>query len=151
MVTVTASFVSFATIALIMCTMAQFTKAQNPEGLVRHIVSFRFKDNVTLTQQSYIISNYTSLKHKCVDPISNQPYIVSFDAGIPNSREGFQQLMQQVYIVTFKSTADRDYFVGKPWTIPFDPVHDAFKNYVGPFLREPIETGLIVIDFTVLK
>lgn len=122
---------------------------QQQAGFVRHIVTFRFNETVTAQQQAEIMSNYTALKDICTLP-NGQLYIVSFEGGIPNSREGFQQQMQQAYIVSFKNIHDRDYFVGRPFTTPYDPHHDAFKKYVGPFLRQPIETGLIVIDFTVL-
>lgn len=53
------------------------------------------------------------------------------------------------YIVTFSSVADRDYFVGRPFHYPYDPHHDAFKQFVGPLLDK--EDGVIVFDFTVLS
>ena len=57
--------------------------------------------------------------------------------------------MTVVYISTFPSVVARNYFVGRPYTVPFDPYHDAFKTFVGPFLYQPIQQGLIVIDFVV--
>ncbi len=122
----------------------------NPNvGLVRHVVIFRFADFVTPQQKDSVVVNYTSLKTKCVNPVTYQPYIVSFDAGLANSKEGFDQHMEQLFVVTFQNEADRDYFVGRPFQQQYDPYHDAFKAFVGPFLRTPIETGLFVFDFTV--
>jgi hypothetical protein len=42
----------------------------------------------------------------------------------------------------------RNYFVGRPFHFPYDPHHDAFKQFVGPLL-DP-KDGVIVFDFTVL-
>jgi len=125
------------------------TKNKNA-GLVRHFVAFRFNSSVTYTQKNEVRVKYTNLKHICVNATTGLPYIVSFDAGLPNSLEGFDQKMEQGYVVTFSSVEDRNYFVGKPFQPSFDPFHDAFKAYVGPLLYKPIEMGLIVFDFTVL-
>jgi len=123
----------------------------NPNaGLVRHIVGFRFLPNVTLATQQYIQSRYLALKTLCVNQTTGKPYIVSFDTGTPNSLEGFQHNMTQIYISTFASVAARNFFVGRPITYPYDPYHDAFKQLVGPFLYQPIDEGLIVIDFSVI-
>lgn len=57
--------------------------------------------------------------------------------------------------MTFESIEARNYFVGRPFTYPYDPYHDAFKQFVGPLLYQstgPTDcgTGVIVIDFSVL-
>ncbi|KAL9654126.1 hypothetical protein ABK040_016472 [Willaertia magna] len=130
----------------------KITNKNNPsEGQVKHIVAFRYAQNVTKTEKDFIMSSYFSLKEKCVNTTTNQPYILSFDGGYPNSPEGFDQHMEQIYIVTFRNVEDRNYFVGRPFHFPFDPAHDAFKNLVGKYLRMPISEGLIVMDFNVLN
>ncbi len=58
-------------------------------------------------------------------------------------------MMEHGFVVTFSSVADRDYFVGRPFQDSYDVYHDAFKAFVGPFLRRPIETGLVVMDWSV--
>lgn len=122
----------------------------NPNsGLVRHFVSWRFLDGTSEQQSNEIMSNYTSLFNKCINPITGESYILSFDAGIPNSMEGFQRNLTQAFIVTFKSVEDRNYFVGRPFTFPYDLFHDLFKSYVGQYLYKPIQDGLTVIDFIV--
>ncbi len=66
----------------------------NPNsGLVRHLVTFRFSDGTTIEQMRGVITNYTALFTKCVRPGTQTPYIVSFDGGARNSKEGFDQLM----------------------------------------------------------
>jgi hypothetical protein len=136
---------------LVICALIAITSVRASQaGQVQHIVLFRFKDTVTPDQKKQVMSEYMALKQKCVSPVTKKPYMVSFDAGFPNSPEGFDQKMEQGYILTFNSTSDRDYFVGQDHRYPFDPNHDKFKAFVGPFLRQPIETGLVVFDFTVL-
>jgi hypothetical protein len=139
------------TLIVITLVASIYATTKNPDsGLVHHFVAFRFNETiVTPSQKRQVMDTYLALKNKCVDADGN-PYIVSFDGGFPNSKEGFQQGMEQSYIVTFKNVADRDYFVGRPFHYPYDPAHDAFKTYVGPLLRQPINEGLIVIDFSVL-
>ncbi|KAG2388185.1 hypothetical protein C9374_001035 [Naegleria lovaniensis] len=124
----------------------------NPEsGHVKHIVAFRYAQNVTQVEKDLVMKTYFSLKDRCVLPTNGKPYILAMDGGYPNSPEGFDQHMEQIYILTFKNVADRDYFVGRPFHYPYDPLHDAFKKMVGPYLRTPISEGLIVMDFTVLN
>ncbi|EFC48501.1 predicted protein [Naegleria gruberi] len=145
-------YILFVVGTLLVCIMSMVIHAENPHaGQVQHIVAFRYEANVTQSDKDQIMKTYFSLKERCVNPETHQPYILSFDGGYPNSPEGFDQKMEQIYIVTFKNVQDRDYFVGRPFHFPYDPLHDAFKNFVGPFLRKPIETGLIVMDFQVLN
>jgi hypothetical protein len=79
-------------------------------------------------------------------------YIVSIESGDNVSKEGVlsQRLeFTKTYIVTFKSIADKDYYVDQ------DPIHDAFKKLVGPYLRNYSEdpalndagSSVIVLDF----
>lgn len=85
--------------------------------------------------------------YRAIPSHAESTYVVSIEGGVPNSREGFQQGMEAAYLTTFTSVQDRDFFVGRPFTFPFDPNHDRFKAFVGPALRLPIQTGLIVIDY----
>jgi hypothetical protein len=66
---------------------------------VDHIVAFHFGpiDNSTV---ALVVKRYLALKDLCVDPVTNQTYIVSFHGGVPNSKEGFQQSMQLVFRMT---------------------------------------------------
>jgi len=117
-------------------------------GFVRHIVTFHFKPNVSDEVQQEVMETYMSLQFKCVNQSTGELYILAFDGGFPNSKEGVDQRMQQGYIVTFGSVEDRNYFVGRPFQQDYDPYHDAFKAYVGPLLISP--DGVFVFDFIVL-
>jgi hypothetical protein len=73
---------------------------------VDHIVAFNFLPSVTPDQIDTVTERYLSLKDLCVDPATNQTYIVEFSGGRPNSREGFQQGMRLV----FRMTLPNEYF-----------------------------------------
>jgi hypothetical protein len=122
-------------------------KAQNEDGLVKHTVFFRFKPNTTEDVQREVMKRFLALKDLCVNPSTGQPYILSLVAGTANSPEGLDQNKTQGYIVTFSSVSDRNYYVGQPFYTPFDPHHDAFKKFVGPYVDAG--PGVFVFDFTV--
>ena len=44
---------------------------------------------------SEVMVQYTALQNECVNATTGELYIVSFDAGFPNSPEGKDQGMQQ--------------------------------------------------------
>ena len=130
-------------------SMVANVNISNPNaGVVRHMVAFRFTNETTVDEAFAVQQMYLNLGVICRK--DGAPYILSFDGGYPNSKEGFQQSMDQVYISTFSSVDDRDYFVGRPITYPYDPDHDRFKAFVAPYLYLPIAEGLIVLDFEVL-
>jgi hypothetical protein len=58
-------------------------------------VAFKFLANVTEEQQVEVMTVYTALKNECVNQSTGELYIVSFDAGFPNSPEGKDQGMEQ--------------------------------------------------------
>ncbi len=135
---------------------------------VDHIVAFNFLPSVDEDTVQKVAEKYLALKELCVDPNTNQTYIVYFSGGVANSKEGtsvvccslsfvfdyflvffnagFQQHMRLVFRMTLPNEYFRDYFVGRPFTTPFDPHHDAFKQFVGPLLNTT--NGVIVLDFT---
>jgi hypothetical protein len=61
------------------------------------------------------------------------------------NEEGVGHGYEQLYIVTFPSEAHRLYLVGRPLTQNYDPLHDLFKQQVGPFLAvPPVPNGVFV-------
>jgi len=132
---------------LFLALVALGAASSSDVGPVQHIVAFNFQPNVTDAMVQKIVQRYLALKDLCIDPATGQTYITSFIGGTPNSKEGFQQGMRVVFVMELPNLAFRDYFVGRPFTTPYDPEHDAFKAFVGPYLLTPIEKGLIVLDF----
>ncbi|WP_159295213.1 Dabb family protein [Tenacibaculum maritimum] len=121
------------------------------EGKIRHIVLFKFKESITTSERNEVIKRFTDLRNTTKN---GKKYIHSIEYGNQNSKEGVDKDYEIAFLVTFNSLADRDYYVGKPFlTAPgtFDPQHDAFKNFVGPFLDlENANGGVLVFDY-VLK
>ena len=134
-------------------------------GLVKHAVFFRYKAEVENSQEKLkeVRRRFLALKSKSLK--SGKPYIISIDAGYANSAEGVDQGMTDGYILTFKSIADRDFYVGcdqefkcseggyKASGKKYDLAHDKFKSFVGPLLYDkdgdgiPVPEGVFVFDF----
>ena len=115
---------------------------------VKHFVAFKFKPEVTSLQKQQIQKKFMLLKDECLK--DGKKYILSIESGPVISKEGFDQKFEQGYIVTFKSLADKDYYVGKPFSSSFDPAHENFKSFVGPLLQTDANNninGVFVFDF----
>jgi hypothetical protein len=136
----------FVVVFLVLASLAVGLSSAK-QGQVQHFVAFRFLPSVGPSQQQEVMDRFLALKQLCRNATTGLPYIASLDAGYANSPEGADQKMQEGFIVTFNSVADRDYYVGRPFYFPYDPHHDAFKQYVGPLLDK---NGVYVFDFTVV-
>lgn len=120
-------------------------------GLIRHIVLFRYKDSVTDEQKAEVKRRFLALHQLCAR--GSCPYITSIETGAQNSGEGVDQKLEQAFLVTFRSEGDRNYYVGRPIVVDprfYDAAHQAFKEFVGPLLHEPVNpTGVLVFDYAV--
>jgi hypothetical protein len=115
---------------------------------IQHVVVFRYKADVTAQQKADIATRFVGLVN--VAKHNGKPYIVSITGGKAISKEGFDQGLEQAFIVTFKTRADRDYFVGKPYSDAMDPAHKAMVKTVVPKLEADSTgnpTGLFVFDY----
>jgi len=129
-----------------------FLAESSNEGLVKHFVGLRYKANVTRQEKIAILLRINELRYQCVNATTKKPYIVSLDLGLANSHEGLDLKMEHGFIVTFENIDDRDYYVGRPFHYPYDPVHDAFKDFILQYLDigSSIGPGGYVFDFTVM-
>lgn len=120
-------------------------------GVLRHVVLFRYKSDTSPEAKAQIKQRFLALKQLCKR--DGKPYIVSIETGAQSSGEGVDQGLEQGFIVTFASEGDRNYYVGQPVVGDarhYDSAHQAFKDFVGPHLHEPINpTGVVVFDFQV--
>ncbi|MBS0981629.1 Dabb family protein [Gluconobacter cerinus] len=126
---------------------AQFTAADWHVGIVRHMVMFRYKKDATTAQRAEVSGRFLHLAQDSRRP-DGRPVVVSIETGFQNSGEGVEGGLQQAFLVTFRSEGDRNYYVGKPVvTDPafFDPAHEAFKEFAGPYLDK-----VMVFDYDVL-
>ena len=124
-----------------------FTSPDFKSGTVRHIVLFRYRDGTTDEQREEIRQRFTALATQAKR--DGEPYIVSIETGKQSSGEGVDGGFEEAFVVTFRSEGDRNYYVGTPVVEDaafYDPEHQKFKEFVGPFLAEK---GVLVFDFTV--
>lgn len=123
-----------------------FTSAEYEPGTIRHIVLFRYREDVDENTRAEIRRRFLALANSERD---GSPYIVSIETGTQMSGEGVDGGFEEAFTVTFRSQGDRNYYVGTPIvTDPefFDPEHQKFKEFVGPFLAE---NGVLVFDYEV--
>lgn len=126
---------------------AQFTAADWHVGTVRHMVMFRYKKDATTAQRAEVSGRFLHLAQDSRRP-DGRPVVVSIETGFQNSGEGVEGGLQQAFLVTFRSEGDRNYYVGKPVVtdpVFFDPAHEAFKEFAGPYLDK-----VMVFDYDVL-
>lgn len=153
------------TILTIISTITVSCALSSNQGLIKHAVFFRYKNEVKNKNSKLleIRKKFLELKNKSLK--DGNPYIVSIDSGYANSHEGLDQGLFDGYILTFKNIEDRDYYVGcnqkykcseggfKEAGLPYDIEHDQFKNYIGPLLFDadgdgiPVPEGVFVFDF----
>ncbi|KAL3705788.1 hypothetical protein TMatcc_006797 [Talaromyces marneffei ATCC 18224] len=77
-----------------------------------------------------------ALKETCLHPETGTPYIQSCAGGRDNSVQGLHDGMTHVFIVTFLSAEDRDYYA------LHDPVHLEFVDW-----SESVVSKVQAIDF----
>lgn len=125
----------------------KLTRPDYEPGIIRHIVLFRYREDVDETDQSRIERRFHELQASMRD---GRRYILSIESGSQDSREGLGQGYQQAYIVSFASQGDRNYYVGKPLiTDPalYDPMHHAFKSFIAAFISDQ-PSSVVVFDFS---
>jgi hypothetical protein len=118
-------------------------------SVVKHIVAFRYRPTVTPEQKTDVLSRFLALENECTR--DGRPYILSIVGGdCTQSLEGLTGGFEQAFIVSLANRDDYRYYVGRPYTYPFDPVHDAFKAYSLPLLSVDAAgktNGAMVFDF----
>jgi hypothetical protein len=115
---------------------------------IQHIVVFRYKADVAAKTKSDCAARFLGLKD--LAKRDGQRYIVSITGGQAISAEGFDQGLEQAFVVTFKNEADRNYFVGKPYSDTMDPAHQALVQTIVPLIAVDATgklSGIFVFDF----
>ncbi|UCA61805.1 Dabb family protein [Chryseobacterium rhizoplanae] len=114
-----------------------------------HLVFFRFRKNITDLEKQEVIRRFLELKNSLKE---GKPYIRFIEYGYENDKSAVDMGFDIVFRVGFSSEADRDYYVGKPFLTDsgkFDPMHDAFKNFVSSYLDH--SGGALVFDYQVVN
>ncbi|BGP34111.1 hypothetical protein JCM10296v2_005926 [Rhodotorula toruloides] len=104
-------------------------------GLITHIVAFKYKDGTTDAEKHLVASSFLALQDQCKLQGTEENYL-SVTGGSNNSPEGFNKGCEHAWVVTFRNTQERDYYLDK------DPAHQAFKDKALPFI-----TDAFVFDF----
>jgi hypothetical protein len=111
-------------LALALLTMSTLAA----DGPIRHVVHFKFKADATSEQIKKITDEFAALKTKI-------PVVESLEWGKNVSPEGLSKGFDYCWIVSFKSSKDRDAYL-------VDPAHKAFVALLKPVLDEAL-----VVDF----
>ncbi len=98
------------------------------ERVLRHVVLFKFYDDVNKESIACIEAAFLELKNK----ISQ---IVSIEWGTNVSPEGLSQDFTHCFFVTFHNEADRDAYLPHP-------DHQAFGDLLRPYLEK-----VLVVDY----
>ncbi|KAG9229688.1 hypothetical protein BJ875DRAFT_507791 [Amylocarpus encephaloides] len=85
-----------------------------------HIVLFEFKPTTELELIQEVCKNMLALRHNCVHPRTNRPYIIESSGGRDNSPEGHQGGFSHGFVSHFANEQDRRYYIEE------DPAHQAF-------------------------
>lgn len=112
-----------ATMALSSCT-----KEVEKKKVLRHVVTFEFKDEVSAARREQAIQDFLDLKDKI-------PQIKKFEGGEDISTEGLTRGFTHCFILTFDDEKARDIYIPHPAHLEL-----ANKN-------KPLMKNLIVIDF----
>ncbi|KZX20992.1 Dabb family protein [Rathayibacter tanaceti] len=123
----------------------RFVARDHRPGILRHIVLIRFRPTALVTEAEEVTRRFVALAHECVR--DGLPYIESIETGPQLSVEGAGEGFDRAFLLTFSSEGDLNYYLGRPAVDApglFDPAHDAFKEFVGPFVDT---AGIVAFDF----
>lgn len=113
---------------LLLASLFLSTAAMSKERVLRHVVSFKFKEDASDCQVQEIEKAFVALKGKI-------PGILDLEWGKNNSPEGLEKGFTHCFIVTFKDEKARETYLPHP-------DHKAFVSILKPILAD-----VYVIDF----
>jgi lysophospholipase L1-like esterase len=103
-------------------------RAIGKPALLRHVVMFKFKDEATPEQVQEVVEAFAALPKEIET-------IVDFEYGTDVSSENKADGFTHCFLVTFRSTEDRDAYLPHP-------AHGRFVQLVGPYVEK-----VLVIDY----
>lgn len=125
--------------------LTAFVSPDYKPGIIRHIVLFRYRESITDKERNEIQRSFLALKADAQR--HGHPYIRSIETGEQISGEKAGHGMEQVFIVTFNSEGDRNYYVGTPVVNDpayYDAAHADFKRRVARYLAD-----ILIFDYSV--
>lgn len=121
-------FLSTAILALCLSGGLTSIQADHHEKLLRHVVSFKYKEGTTEEQIAKVEKAFAALKKTITE-------IKAFEKGTNNSPEGLNKGFEHCYLLTFYSEKDREIYLKHP-------DHVKFGKMLGPVLAD-----VFVIDY----
>ncbi len=112
--------------------MTQNIAAEKNEKMLRHVVLFKFKTEVTPAQVQEVADAFAALPKK-IDVIKD------FEWGTDNSPEGVAAGFTHGFLVTFADEKAREIYLPHP-------AHEEFKKLVGPRIEK-----VLVFDYWAKK
>lgn len=110
------SIVFFIAVLLFAASTNMPISASAADKILRHIVMYKFKEDVKPAQIQEVIDAFAGLPKKI-------PLIIGFEHGTNASKEGKSEGFTHAFVVTFKNEADRDAYIAHP-------AHEAFVKVV---------------------
>jgi hypothetical protein len=101
------SAMSFVVLGVFTASTARLAAAESSARVLRHIVMYKFKDDLTAEQLKEVLGAFSSLPEK-IDTI------IGFEAGTNVSTEGKSEGMTHVFVVTFADEKGRDTYLTHP-------------------------------------
>lgn len=109
-------------------TVSSQEESEERNGLLRHVVAFKFEEDATQAQIDQVVEDFAALEEKI-------PFIIDFEWGTNVSPEGHDKGFTHCFILTFKTAADRDAYLPHP-------AHKEFGESLGGLLDD-----VFVIDY----
>jgi hypothetical protein len=122
----------FLSMIMISGLQAQKTSKKKTDGLLRHVVLFKFKSSSDSTEIKKVEDAFRALPSKIKE-------VVAFEWGTNNSPENLNQDYTHCFFVSFKSEKDRDVYLPHP-------AHKKFVDILRPHLDK-----VLVVDYWAKK
>ncbi|WP_109832690.1 Dabb family protein [Reichenbachiella versicolor] len=114
--------------ATLLFSLTIISCSESKKPVLRHVVAFTFKQEITPERQEQAIKDFMALKDQV-------PGIISFEGGKDVSVEGFTKDLTHCFTVTFKDKESRDNYIPHP-------AHLALVDK-----NKPLMTDLLVLDY----
>lgn len=122
-------FTPLALLMLVVMTISiSFTAIKKKKPVLRHVVSFQFKEEVTPERRAQAVKDFLDLKNRI-------PEIIKFEGGENISVEGYDKGFTHCYVLTFENEEGRSIYLPHPAHMEV-----AKKN-------KPLMKDLFVVDY----
>lgn len=122
-------YIPLAFLALVLASLSiAFTSENGKKAVVRHVVSFQFKEEVSEERRAQAIRDFLDLQNRI-------PEIKQFEGGENISEEGHDKGFTHCYVLTFEDEAGRNAYLPHPAHLEV-----AKKN-------KPLMKDLFVVDY----